>query len=245
MKKQSVDKETLNLYQDFNIYLEHMDKIIDLADVKDNNERDYIVAGLISKILGSSNSIRILFNNKVTIEAEFLARSCLEALFYMGACINSEEALKNFMARDVFNQLTYINSILNKNHFKLSQTERSNLDKTKEELKRLIKENHFQQLSVERASQLANIPALYDTRFRTHSEADHSSPDYLLNTYFDYDGFRIRQIRILPNPVNKITDILYTMNVVLALSCDWYRRQFNIECPLEISRINSKYIQSE
>jgi len=197
-----LSKGTQELYNDYNKYLDHMDSIIELAEIKDNNDRDLIIAGLFTKILGSSNAIRILLNNNCPVETEILTRSCPEALFYMGACINSKDAVKDFIGRNIFNQLTYINCVLNNNNIKLNNSDKKDMIKRKNELDKTVKEDDLKVLKPFRAAQIAGVPVLYDACYRKHSEADHSSPDYLLKTFFDYDQFRIKKINILPNPAS-------------------------------------------
>ncbi len=233
------------LSRDYDAYLKHMNTIIDKADINQEHTKSLIIAGLFSKILGAANAITILINNRCYTETEILARSCLEALFYMGACINNEDALKRYLGRDKYNKRTHINCVLESKSISLSESDRNDFQKRKTELDSEISSNNLRKLYVLDAAEMAGVIALYNTRYRIHSEAVHSNPGYLLETYFELGEKGVEQINILPYSKRTLERLLDTMNVVLALSCDWYRNLFNINRPEEIRNIDYKYIQAK
>jgi len=227
-----------SLFEHAKSLIVHADTIIDKANVHIDNAREQIVAGLFNKILNGANAIILLCEKGYSVEAEIIVRSVLEAFFYMGACINSEDAIKNFLGKPLLEKIRAI-GMAKRDPDAFNTEIREYLLSIADNVKSQISEQNIMNLSAMKASKLANAYDLYIV-YMIQSDAIHSNPQHLQDTYMVHDENCIQQINIGPNPL-KTEDALTALNIVLAMSCKLYRQLFKLAGESEVEKIERIY----
>jgi hypothetical protein len=77
--------------------------------------------------------------------------------------------------------------------------------------------------------------------YRTHCDAVHANPNYLKETYMDFDEISINQINIGPKNI-RLKDVLLTLNSTLTYACKWYCNLLNIKMDKDFITITQKYV---
>lgn len=220
--------------------IEYADTIIEMAKAHDDNLREIIIAGLFSKILSGAKSISLLCEKGFSVEAEIIARSILEAYFYMGACSNSDDALYEYINKHLLDKRRYIRKVLEHPELFGEET-KSYSDDDIDNIEKEIKGKSINGLSAKKASQYANVYDLYII-YMLYSDSVHSNPKHLEDTYMEHNEIVITQINIGRN-FKRVKEALTLLNIVLAISLRLYRNMFGIKSNPEIDEILEVYIK--
>ena len=232
------DKDTL--WKDFDKLISEMDIIIDNASAKEDSDLEIVVAILYSRIYGLVSAIRILLNNSYSLEADHLARCCLETLFYMGAIINDEESLKAYLEKEIFNSKEAARfSLKHIDHFKLSKNQEKAIRINLKEQVDKIRQENLSKLTPVKAAQKSGLLSLY-SKYCMQSDGIHSSPHFLRRNYTKGQD-NVERIDIGPCDKEE-QEVLTIVNCVLVIASRHYRQLFAITTDDIFGAIHSKYL---
>jgi len=226
---------------DFQKLLNYSNKIITKAIVSKTSDKEIIIAGLFTRIINGAEAVKLLLSKEYSIDAEILVRSLLEPLFYLGACYNDDDAIRDYKGKFALNRIKEINIILNnKKRFKLGSDDIRNFRDKLDTMSSEIKKRKIKHLSAERASNICSLRSLY-LAYRIHSDAIHCDPMYIKENLMKYDEHGVTQINI--GPVNlREENVLLTINCILSYAIRWYSDLFNLDFKPEILNLCTKYI---
>jgi hypothetical protein len=229
------------LKSDFSTLLNFSESIVDKATVNSNCPKEIIIAGLYIRILNGAKSINLLLENHYSIEAEIVVRSLSEHLFYMGACFNDKDAVRDFQGRFALNRSKEIGSIVKNNeHFGLNEDDINNLINKRNDLKAEIKRKDIKDRKVEDWAKMSGLLSLY-YGYKMHSDAVHCDPMYLKDNIMKSNDGNIFQINIDDND-NRIEPVYFTTNVILSWANRWYCLLFNMGHNVNVYAVEAKYI---
>ncbi len=233
-------KNKEELIGDFHKLIIELDLLSDQASISKTSDREIIAAGLFSRIHNLVQSIKLLLQNGNSIEADHLARCCLETLFYLGGIINSDEILERYLYREVFSAYEtgkYV--VKNKEYFNLNDEEVKDVEDKVDFHKRLINDNNYVKLLIKDAAIKSGLFPLYHA-YKMQCNGIHCSPHFLREKYMQGED-AVEQINIGPNPCDEV-DVLQITNIMISAAIKFYRILFNIKSDDIFTKIHNKYI---
>jgi hypothetical protein len=233
--------EREELLSDLHSLIKHADEIIAKAIIHNNNQREIVIACLLAKLISHAKAFDLLVENHRGIEAEIIVRTAIETLFYMGACRNDDDALKDYLGKYTIDRLTAINIVKSDPEFDNEELRLQAKELLDQEpaIREEISQFGYRKHSVEKWAQKACLHWFYKA-YRLHSPGVHSNIKHLLDSYTNNDGEVVTQINI--NAPGEDQDLaLVTMNTVMVLACRIYRGFFNPLRDHTIEKIESKY----
>lgn len=233
--------EVSNLRNDAFQLAGYLESFIEEVDIKiGEDHRKVMVAVLYAKILSGMQSVNMLCKNYRSIEAEIVARTVLEALFYMAACAKSEDLYLEYIQRSL-NNLQWIYKDVIKDNQIYSKDLQDGIRKIYEQAQERNPKLDFKdKKSIKEIAQKTGLEVIYGYSYRIMSDAIHSDPAYLQRQFTECEDGLVIGINIGEN-ASREEDVLFNTNIAGLESTKIYADIFDLKIHPLIQKMITKY----
>lgn len=202
--------------------------------------QEVICSCLYLRILDGFQSCLILARYGLVLEAEVLARSILEGLFIMRACINDEGFLREYLKSDELRRLSIMKASRKYSEWVFQATREIATEENIRELEEKRKNKEIKEVNKREASKKAGLEYLYDSIYQLLSDSVHCTARSLEDFVGTDKAGRIKRISMLPLDI-KLDMVFIAAGQVMFLAMESIFKLFDLEKQKELQPLGLRF----
>lgn len=208
--------------------------------IHNRDGQEVICSSLFLRILNGFQSCLLLAGYGLVLEAEVLARSILEGLFIMRACINDEEFLRDYIKSDELRRLSIMKASYRHSEWVFQATREIATEEKIRELEEKKKTKEIKEVNKREASKKAGLEYLYDSVYQLLSNSVHCTTRSLEAFVGTDKTGTIKRISALPYDI-KLDMAFITAGQVMFLAMESLFKLFDLDKEKELQPLRLRF----